>query len=445
MSSDAAVPEAVIEAVGLGKRYRMYAQPSDRLWQGVLGRFKTFYTEFTALEGVSFEVGQGETVGIVGRNGSGKSTLLQLVCGTLTPTSGRVQVRGRVAALLELGAGFNPEFSGLENVFLNAAMFGMPRHEMERRLSQVLAFADIGEHVHHPVKTYSSGMFVRLAFAVVAHVDADVLIVDEALAVGDAFFTQKCMRFLRQFKERGGTLLFVSHDAGSVTNLCERALWLDRGQLRAQGPAKDVVNQYLASRYAGDVGSEDLPAAKAEPSAQISATRPNGADVFARESQAADLAALAGASFGVGGGHIFSVQLRDLGGTPITSIAGGEPVSICIQAVFDSFVAQPVAGFYVKDRLGQMVFGDNSAPAAFVADPIEPTGRQRFEASFTLTMPHLVAGEYVLTAAVGRGDQEQHEIIHWVHEAMAFRSTCRVMHGLVAVPSTVQCTSEASP
>src|SRR5690606_10580997 len=224
--------DVAISVRNVGKTFRLYKRPQDRL----LERFsrKRLFREFHALTDIDFEVQKGETVGIIGRNGSGKSTLLQLICGTLTPSIGEITVNGRVAALLELGAGFNPEFTGRENVFLNATILGLTHEEIEARLDDIFAFADIGDFIDQPVKTYSSGMYVRLAFAVIAHVDADVLIIDEALAVGDALFTQKCMRFLRRFREHG-TILFVSHDSHAVTNLCERAVWLRDGHIRRVG------------------------------------------------------------------------------------------------------------------------------------------------------------------------------------------------------------------
>ncbi|OYY58750.1 MAG: ABC transporter ATP-binding protein, partial [Polynucleobacter sp. 35-46-207] len=209
--------EIAIKVQGLGKRYEIYDQPGDRLRQFLFPRLrnlfrlshKQYFREFWALTDISFEVKRGETVGIIGRNGSGKSTLLQIICGTLTPTTGSVQTNGRIAALLELGSGFNPEFTGRENVYLNASVLGLTKEETDARFDDIVAFADIGDFIDQPTKTYSSGMMVRLAFAVIAHVDADILVIDEALAVGDVFFTQKCMRFLRNFMKKG-TILFVS-------------------------------------------------------------------------------------------------------------------------------------------------------------------------------------------------------------------------------------------
>ncbi|GIX38292.1 MAG: ABC transporter [Silanimonas sp.] len=240
MSSD-----VVISVHGLGKTYAMYERPHHRLleliWGAQDGRWRRTHD---ALREVSFEVRRGETVGIVGQNGSGKSTLLEILCGTLTPSVGAIEVCGRVAALLELGAGFNPEFSGRENVFLNGTVLGLTREEVASRFEAIVAFADIGDFIDQPVRTYSSGMFVRLAFAVAISVDPDILIVDEALSVGDEAFQRKCFARIEQLRERGATILFVSHSAGTVVDLCDRALWLDRGELLADGPAREVVAQY---------------------------------------------------------------------------------------------------------------------------------------------------------------------------------------------------------
>lgn len=226
-----------VEAKNLCKSYRIYDHPRDRLFQAIWGRDrrgrrKQYYREFWALKTMSFQLAKGQTLGIVGRNGSGKSTLLQLVCGTLAPTSGTVEVRGRVGALLELGSGFNPEFSGLENVFLNASLLGLNQNEIEQRLDKILAFADIGEFIYQPVKTYSSGMAVRLAFAVQAHVEPDVLVVDEALAVGDELFQKKCYAHLERLKECGTAVLLVTHSCPQIIQHCDQALLLHKGKTR---------------------------------------------------------------------------------------------------------------------------------------------------------------------------------------------------------------------
>src|SRR5437867_3415175 len=244
--------EIAVRVSDLSKCYHIYDRPPDRLKQSVLPKLqrlirkppRQYYREFWALKDVSFEVKKGESVGIIGRNGSGKSTLLQIICGTLTPTSGTIETSGRIAALLELGSGFNPEFTGRENVYMNAAVLGLSKGEIDERFDDISAFADIGEFIEQPVKIYSTGMYVRLAFSVIAHVDAEILVVDEALSVGDAVFTQKCMRFTRSFQEHG-TLIFVSHDTSAVQNLCRPGIWLGNRQLQQMGSSKSVAEAYL--------------------------------------------------------------------------------------------------------------------------------------------------------------------------------------------------------
>ena len=244
-----------IRANNLGKCYQIYEQPLDRLKQSLWRARRRFYREFWALRECSFEIKKGETVGIIGSNGSGKSTLLQIICGTLNPTEGELGVNGQIAALLELGAGFNPEFTGRENVYMSAAIMGISRSEIESRYDEIAAFADIGGFIEQPVKTYSSGMYVRLAFAVAVNVSPDILVVDEALAVGDARFQQKCMAKIRSFCQTG-TVIFVSHDTAAVTELCSRAIWIESGRIRMDGPPKYVVEKYLQFMYEGDGGFE---------------------------------------------------------------------------------------------------------------------------------------------------------------------------------------------
>lgn len=251
--------EAVrIRVEGLSKRYEMYSQPSDRLKQMVLPRMqramnrtpKNYFKEFWALRDVSFEVRGGETIGIVGRNGSGKSTMLQMICGTLNPTLGSISVDGRISALLELGAGFNPEFTGRENVLLSGLVYGIPENEVRRKFDEILDFSGIGEFIDQPVKTYSSGMYVRLAFAVAISVSPDIFVVDEALAVGDEAFQRKCLARIDKIRDSGATVLFVSHSAGTVVELCDRAILLEHGQMLMQGTPKEVVTTYQKLLYA---------------------------------------------------------------------------------------------------------------------------------------------------------------------------------------------------
>lgn len=242
-----------IRASGLSKHYTLFDRPADRLKHLLWGRWRHYGHDFWALRDVSFQVRPGEVVGVVGRNGAGKSTLLQMVCGTVAPGAGDLLVQGRVAALLELGAGFSPDFSGLENVYMNGAILGLSRAAVSERLDDILAFADIGDFIHQPVKTYSSGMFMRLAFSVATSVEPDILVIDEALSVGDGAFARKSFDRIMRLKDAGKTILFCSHSMYQVEALCARALWMDRGQLRMDGPAADVTLAYQASLNADTV------------------------------------------------------------------------------------------------------------------------------------------------------------------------------------------------
>jgi lipopolysaccharide transport system ATP-binding protein len=250
MSSDAA-GDFAIEARGLGKCYSLYQRPADRLKQLLWGRWHRYDREFWALRDIELAIRPGEVIGVVGRNGAGKSTLLQMVCGTLQASTGELHVRGRVAALLELGAGFSPDFTGIENIYINAAILGLKRHEVDQRLQDILAFADIGDFVHQPVKTYSTGMFMRLAFAVATAVEPDILVIDEALSVGDGAFARKSFDRIMKLREAGKTILFCSHSMYQVEALCSRALWIDAGRVRLAGSAAEVTSAFQADLNAG--------------------------------------------------------------------------------------------------------------------------------------------------------------------------------------------------
>ena len=412
----AAAPEAgptgdlAITVEDLSKVYQIYDLPRHRLWQSLWRGRRRFYREFHALTHVSFDVRRGEVVGIIGRNGSGKSTLLQLVCGTLTPSSGQVVAKGRVAGLLELGAGFNPEFTGRENVYLNGAIMGLTTAEVDARYTQIVEFADIGDFLDQPLKTYSTGMVVRLAFAVIAHVDADVLVIDEALAVGDAFFVQKCMRFLRDFMTRG-TILFVSHDTGAIVNLCHRAIWLHKGEVMVDGSPKDVAEAYLQHL--------------AEDAFGAAPRRPLESDEAAAPQQR---------SFGRGGARITGVDLVDGAGASLQSISGGETVTLRIRAEAVESLPSPIVGFIVKDRLGQVLFSENTFDR-YAGRPFPLTTGQMVDARFTFIMPKLTPGEYAVGAAIADGTQASHVQHHWIHEALVIRSVATgVVNALMAIP-----------
>ncbi len=435
--------DIAIHAVGLGKAYQIYKRPEDRLKQMLLGRWRRYYEEYWALTNLNLDVHRGETIGIIGRNGSGKSTLLQLVCGTLLPTIGTVVTHGRIAPLLELGSGFNMEFTGRENVFLSASVLGLTEQQIHQRFDAIAEFAGIGDFIEQPVKVYSSGMYARLAFAVAAHVDADVLIVDEILSVGDAAFNQKCMRFIRRFKEKG-TLFFVSHDTSAVRNLCDRAVWLDRGSVRTIGPADQVCDDYVASMHedtddrggfkiGGSRRQKDEPApivkdVRLEQLAELGYR--NELQVFAFDPDSR--------WFGQRGATIDRVALlspddpgHELQGN---EIHGGAEVVLVVEGIAHEALDRPIMGFCVKDRLGQELFGDNTF-LTYRDRPVPLAANSPFAARFRFVLPYLPTGNYAVCAAVANGSQQEHVQHHWIDDALIFQvETSHVVRGLVGLP-----------
>ncbi|HHQ4767455.1 TPA: ABC transporter ATP-binding protein [Aeromonas veronii] len=409
--------------------------------QRIVGiKSKEYFREYWALRDVSFTVKKGETIGIVGRNGSGKSTILQMICGTLNPTAGTIKTKGRIAALLELGSGFNPEFTGRENVYLNGVVLGLTKPEIDERLDSIMAFADIGDFIDQPVKTYSSGMMLRLAFAVIAHVDADILIVDEALAVGDAVFTQKCMRFIRKFKENG-TLLFVSHDMGSVLNLCENAIWLHQGNLLQKGTAKDISDAYLKSTlqtiYADEAKLIDIIAKKAnELDSSINKENVNDENIIDYGAQYRVSSNLNNANgWKSGAGEIISVAFSSpsSGGSCGSSLLGGETVEVTIKAIAYQDMDRPILGFLVRDKLGQDLFGENTLPFTNL-HPTPIHSGNIFEGRFRFTLPMLPNGEYSVMTSLADGDLINHVQHHWLHDALIIKvASSQVRWGLVGI------------
>jgi len=440
--------DIAIRATDLSKVYQIYGSPKDRLKQAVMSRVrrlmgrpqKQYFREFTALKRASFEIRKGETVGIIGRNGSGKSTLLQIVCGTLYPSDGQVEVNGRVAALLELGSGFNPEFTGRENVYMNGAILGLTEAQIDAKYAAIVAFADIGNFIDQPVKTYSSGMMVRLAFAVIAHVDADILVVDEALSVGDAFFVQKCMRFLRNFMKTG-TILFVSHDTGAVLNLCNSAVWLQDGEVMAQGDPKPITEGYLKKLYETVQGESVETVSNPQTGLQqhgamvardmrldfINGTNlRNDIEIFQFRDDAT--------GFGKGGAEVRNACLSDRLDQPLSWVIGGEPVRLGVECLALKPLSNPIIGFQVRDRLGQVIFGDNTYIALLGAPAVTAAGRTVC-ASFDFTMPILPSGDYTVSLAIADGTQEEHVQHHWLNDAITFKShSSSVSNGLVGIP-----------
>ncbi|MBK5552223.1 ABC transporter ATP-binding protein [Pseudomonas sp. TH03] len=346
MSSDS---DIAIKVENLSKCYQIYDQPHDRLKQFLMSN-RQYYREFWALNDVSFEIKKGETVGIIGRNGSGKSTLLQMICGTLNPTSGSVQTYGRIAALLELGSGFNPEFTGRENIYMNAAVLGLSTEETDARYDQIVAFADIGNFIGQAVKTYSSGMMVRLAFSVAIHVDPDILIIDEALSVGDAYFQAKCAKMIQEIIARGSTVLFVSHDTASVKSLCSRALLLESGRSRYLGDVNTAVEKYysaLIESQRTDRGTEEV----------IVATQAVDAEFNAGVENFQSMATFQRIQNGVA--EFVNVTLLNEQGVAIDSVDFGQKVTLRQVVQVNKSVPKLGLAYHIRDKNGQdIIYSD---------------------------------------------------------------------------------------
>jgi len=393
-----AADDIAMRVSNLSKCYHIYDTPRDRLKQFVLPRLARFtgqsprqyFREFWALKDVSFEVKKGETVGIIGRNGSGKSTLLQIICGTLAPTVGTVEINGRVAALLELGAGFNPEFTGRENVYMNAAVLGLSKEEIDTRFDDIAAFADIGEFIEQPVKTYSSGMTVRLAFAVAINVAPEILIVDEALAVGDAAFQRKCMRKISEMSDAGVTLLFVSHDLETVKKICSEAIYLARGSAMEFGAAKQVCISYERDLFGASRKAETKQALALVDSAKLD-----------RAVLDQDLLQTNEKTYGDGRAQIIDVAIRNQHQQRTNILAPNASYVFSYRVVFSATVAQPVFGMMITNREGVCIFGANTQNHPVSRRSFAESDEVRIEFHIT---NHLGPGIFYVTCGIHTPD-----------------------------------------
>lgn len=442
-----------ISLKNVSKVFKRYHRPADRLKE-ILLPGKQRADEFWALQNIDLEIEKGSAIGVIGRNGSGKSTLLQIIAGTLQPTTGDVSVSGRVSALLELGSGFNPEFTGRQNVFFNGQILGLTQSEIEARFDKIAAFADIGSFIDQPVRTYSSGMYVRLAFAVVANVDAEVLIIDEALSVGDAVFTQKCMRFIRQFREVG-TLIFVSHDMASVHSLCPQAVWLSDGCISLKGKSQTVAEKYLRYSFQQAAGEgialtplEGKSSTESTEDAELEELEPEESDSaeLASEELALELPVLDySARFSVTSNlenargwqttdaEVLSVQLTTPLGEKLSVCEGGEQVCLEITAIAYKDINDPILGFIVRDRLGQDLFGENTLPFTGL-NPIDVAAGSLFSGKFTFRLPMLPNGQYAVMASVADGTLQKNVQHHWLNDALIINVySSQVRWGLVGV------------
>lgn len=406
--------EYAIRAEHLGKVYNLYSHPMDRLKEALNWRGRRYHQEFHALRDVSFDVRRGETLGIIGRNGSGKSTLLKILAGVLTPSEGHAEVAGRVSSLLELGAGFNPELTGMENVFLQGTLMGFTRSEMQQRIEGILSFADIGDFINQPVKKYSSGMFVRLAFACAVSVDPDILIVDEALAVGDVFFQNKCYHRLHALQAAGTTILFVSHDIGLVKQLCSRVLWLDLGAVRACGDRDSVCPRYFNMLLEQTRGLDGATPSAPEPAAPPAAGPPPRATarrVLPR------LAMAARSDFQAGGVEIVSFFITGAEGAPTLSLDAGRDYACHLVGRLDAPLDRLIFGFTLENARGLTLLTCNTYRNG--APGVSGAAGALLEVVFSFRLPLLCRGDYVLSPAISRGTQEQHAVLAWHHHALA--------------------------
>ncbi len=417
------------------KEFRLYRSPRERLLSAL--SLRGGGTPFQALRDISFTVPEGAFVGIIGRNGAGKSTLLKILAGISQPSSGQCHVAGRRAALLDLGGGFNPEFTGIQNIYFVSSCMGYTRTQIDAFLPDILAFADIGEFAQNPVKTYSSGMFVRLAFAVAVNVDPDVLILDEVLAVGDVRFQQKCIRKIQDFQRRGKTILFVTHDTGAVVRFCSEAIWIDQGAIREAGNPDTVVRNYLAFMNQMDAAAAS-DANEASPS-----TAPGGGTGSSKIPwESVDRCE----SFGTRGVTIQGVSLCHAETThPATALHGTEPLDLHIDYESHRDIAAPIFGFTLKDRLGTVILEANTDVYRIPVHPL--AAGERRHVRFRFALPSLRNGEFSLSVAVAEGDQTRHIQHHWVHDALTITiensHPSRTLGGLVYADNITY--SESTP
>lgn len=461
----------------VSKRYVMFERPEDRFKQMVVPRLQRlvgrvpqqrYFRDFAALNGVSLDIGRGETVGIIGRNGSGKSTLLQIICGTLQPTAGSVEVNGRIAALLELGAGFNPEFTGRENVFLNAQILGVPRREMEWRFDDIARFADIGPFLDQPVKTYSSGMYVRLAFATAINVDPDILVVDEALSVGDEAFQRKCFARIEDIKDKGGTILFVSHGAQTIVQLCTRAILIDGGEKLLEGNPKEVVSQY--QRLVGSSGAdtaiirneireirmngphpESSPMAASEQAVIEHLSTPDNDDL---QSDEASNSLFEGydnniqadsVPYASQGAHIRNVSVFNSKNERVNIIEPGRHYRLEYEVVFDRNLRNVGFGMGIMTLTGVSLGGANTFDLRDKQFDVAPA--VTYQASFAFKC-RLLEGAYVINCGVMATVDDERKYVHRIMDAYLVRvrePQARSAGGLVdfGIRIAVQESSEA--
>jgi ABC-type polysaccharide/polyol phosphate transport system ATPase subunit len=423
----------VIRVRNLSKKYAIYERPWDKLRELLGLSDEPLHREFWALENISFELEAGATLGIIGQNGSGKSTLLQILAGIMRQTRGDCWITGKVSALLELGSGFNPEFTGRENVFMNGAILGLDKRQMQKRFDDIAQFAEIGNFMEQPVKTYSSGMFMRLAFAVAVNVDPDILLVDEALAVGDLIFQHRCMHRMNQLRDSGKTTILVTHDLGAVTKFCDRALLLDGGRLIEDGNPERVVQKYRALIF-----ERERSYARISPSGATAIPEAEGGVFFTADEEMplAETIPNIDHRFGSGDATILGLELLDDRGRPTREVLGGQRVLVRLSVQLNRDLEAPILGYTIRDRMGVEISACNTSYAGKGLPPL-PKGR-RVTSDFQVQMPHMAAGSYSLSPAVAQGSLVQHDMCDWIDNALVFSiQSERMIYGMFKMDVSV--------
>ena len=387
------------------KIYRLYDKPIDRLLEAMSITKKIYHKKFFALDKISFEIEKGTTVGIIGTNGSGKSTILKIITGVLNPSSGKVEVDGNISALLELGAGFNMDYTGIENIYMNGTMMGFSREEMEKKLPEILEFADIGDFVHQPVKTYSSGMFVRLAFALAINVEPEILIVDEALSVGDVFFQSKCYKKMDEIRQKGTTILMVTHDMGSVIKYCDKVILLNKGSFVAEGNAGEIVDLYkkiLANRFEPEQEAED------EKNSGGAAVLESGKLMKEALSLNPNVT-----EYGDGRAEIYDLGLIDSKGEISNLLIKGEEFTIKERIRFFADIKQPIFTYTIKDKKGTELSGTNTMFELIDVEEVHPG--DTYDVEFKQKM-NLQGGEYLVSMSCTGFENGQHVVYHRLYD-----------------------------
>ena len=431
----------IVRAEQVSKCFRIYRHPSDHLKELLRFGRRRYHEPFWAVKDVDLSVDRGCCLGIIGENGSGKSTLLRMIAGVIRPTSGTVQTGGRVSALLELGAGFNPQFTGRENIYLYASILGFTDAQTRERIPSIEKFAEIGEFVDRPVKTYSSGMFVRLAFAVAIHMDPDILIVDEALSVGDIFFQQRCIRRIQQLKHQGVTILFVSHDLEAVRSLADRAIWMDHGKVHLEGKTDEVVSKYLAAMITR--GRQEIMQEEALGKPLVLPSDLElSVEALARIPKFIEHVPNIDHRYGNGKARVTGVGVYGQEGQPAAGVAQGDRICVRISVDFQDDVEHPNVGFMLRNRLGEDVTGTNvmfegeRLPAARSGD--------RLSVDFIMDLPYLHAGFYYISPAVADGTLDHYEMCDWIDNACAIEVIERsTTYGHMRIPMRVRATAVA--